>query len=129
MKNSKNSSQDQNHRRTPDSLVPAIHSPDKAVRGAQHLMNTQRKWEAYLNLIKREVVPAFGCTDPIAIALAAAKTRELLAQIPERIDVTLSRNMLKNAMGSEFLAQGLPAWIWPPPWACLAAMPRPIWKC
>ena len=62
-------------------------------------MNTQTKWEAYLKLIKREVVPALGCTDPVAIALAAAKAREVLQQIPERIDVTLSRNMLKNAMG------------------------------
>ena len=62
-------------------------------------MNTNTKWEAYLKLIKREVVPALGCTDPVAIALAASKAREVLQQVPERIDVTLSRNMLKNAMG------------------------------
>lgn len=62
-------------------------------------MDTHPRWKAYLNLIKREVVPALGCTDPVAIALAAAKAREVLQQVPERIDVTLSRNMLKNAMG------------------------------
>lgn len=62
-------------------------------------MDTQTKWEAYVNLIKREVVPALGCTDPVAIALAAAKAREVLPRVPERIAVVLSRNMLKNAMG------------------------------
>lgn len=62
-------------------------------------METQKKWEAYVNLIKQEVVPALGCTDPVAIALAAAKAREVLQRSPERIAVALSRNMLKNAMG------------------------------
>ncbi|GAK57557.1 UPF0597 protein Dde_0807 [Candidatus Vecturithrix granuli] len=62
-------------------------------------MNTHTKWEVYINLIKQEVVPALGCTDPISIALAAAKAREVLQRDPERIDVSLSRNMLKNAMG------------------------------
>lgn len=62
-------------------------------------MDTQTKWEMYINLIKQEVVPALGCTDPVAIALAAAKAREVLQRDPERIHVALSRNMLKNAMG------------------------------
>jgi len=50
-------------------------------------------------LIHREVVPAIGCTEPVAVALAVAKATELLGTTPERIDVTLSGNMLKNAMG------------------------------
>lgn len=50
-------------------------------------------------LIKREVVPAIGCTEPIAVALCVAKATETLGQRPEKIDVKLSANMLKNAMG------------------------------
>ena len=50
-------------------------------------------------LIKREVVPAIGCTEPIAVALCVAKATETLGRMPESIDVLLSGNMLKNAMG------------------------------
>lgn len=52
-----------------------------------------------LKLIHQEVIPAIGCTEPIAVALAAAKSTELLGKIPERIEVSLSANILKNAMG------------------------------
>ncbi|MDR0363856.1 MAG: L-serine ammonia-lyase, iron-sulfur-dependent, subunit alpha [Bacteroidales bacterium] len=52
-----------------------------------------------IELIKREVVPAIGCTEPIAVALAAAKAREVLGDIPENIEAYLSPNILKNAMG------------------------------
>ena len=50
-------------------------------------------------LIKREVIPAIGCTEPIAVALCVAKATETLGTMPESIDVLLSGNMLKNAMG------------------------------
>jgi len=49
-------------------------------------------------LINREVVPALGCTEPIAAALAAAKAREVLGVIPEKIVLSVSGNILKNAM-------------------------------
>lgn len=52
-----------------------------------------------LKLIHQEVIPAIGCTEPIAVALAAAKAAELLGTKPEKIDVYLSANILKNAMG------------------------------
>ena len=52
-----------------------------------------------INLIKREVVPALGCTEPAAVALCVAKVTELLKKQPEKIKVSLSGNMLKNAMG------------------------------
>ena len=61
------------------------------------LSNNDRK--AILELMHRQVVPAIGCTEPIAVALCAAKAKELLGQKPERIDVRLSANVLKNAMG------------------------------
>ena len=50
-------------------------------------------------LVKREVIPAIGCTEPIAVALAVAKASETLGRVPEKITVYLSANILKNAMG------------------------------
>lgn len=51
------------------------------------------------NLIKREVVPAVGCTEPVAVALCVAKATETLGQMPEKINLRLSGNIIKNAMG------------------------------
>lgn len=53
----------------------------------------------YLELLKREVIPAFGCTEPIAVALAASIAADTLNKAPQKIEVLLSANMLKNAMG------------------------------
>lgn len=50
-------------------------------------------------LINREVIPAIGCTEPIAVALCTARATELLGARPEQIEVLLSANILKNAMG------------------------------
>lgn len=55
--------------------------------------------EQIIALIHQEVVPAMGCTEPMAVALCVAKATELLGQKPEEIRVLLSPNMLKNAMG------------------------------
>lgn len=53
-----------------------------------------------ISLIKREVVPAIGCTEPIAVALCVARAARMIApSAPARIDVRLSANILKNAMG------------------------------
>ena len=58
---------------------------------------TKRK--QIIELIKNEVVPAIGCTEPVAVALAVAKAKETLGNVPEKIEVLLSDNVLKNAMG------------------------------
>lgn len=55
--------------------------------------------EKILALIKREVVPAVGCTEPMAVALCVARATEILGRTPERITLFLSANILKNAMG------------------------------
>jgi len=55
--------------------------------------------EKIIALIQREVVPAIGCTEPIAVALCVAKATELLNNKPEKIKVSLSANIIKNAMG------------------------------
>lgn len=55
--------------------------------------------ERIIALINREVVPAIGCTEPIAVALCTARVAEELGMLPEKIEVRLSANVLKNAMG------------------------------
>ena len=50
-------------------------------------------------LVKREVVPAIGCTEPMAVALCVARATETLGKRPEKITALLSANILKNAMG------------------------------
>ena len=54
---------------------------------------------AFLSLLRKEVVPALGCTEPIAVALAAARAAEELGRTPDRLDVAVSANLLKNGMG------------------------------
>ena len=57
------------------------------------------KRKSIIDLVKREVVPAMGCTEPIAVALCVAKATEVLGNTPEKMNVYPSANMLKNAMG------------------------------
>lgn len=53
----------------------------------------------FINLLKTEIVPALGCTEPIAVALAVAKARETLGETPSSINLFLSPNIFKNGMG------------------------------
>ena len=55
--------------------------------------------EQIISLIHKEVVPAIGCTEPMSVALCTAKATERLGCRPEKIEVLLSANILKNAMG------------------------------
>ena len=55
--------------------------------------------QSIVDLVKQQVVPAIGCTEPICVALATAKATEHLGTTPESISVRLSANILKNAMG------------------------------
>ena len=62
-------------------------------------MITETERKRIIDLIHQEVVPAIGCTEPIAVALCVAKATETLGTNPEKINVLLSANILKNAMG------------------------------
>ncbi|MGN1019609.1 MAG: hypothetical protein ACI4O7_04475 [Aristaeellaceae bacterium] len=53
----------------------------------------------YLDALQREIKPALGCTEPIAVALVGVRAREALGRMPERIDLSVSRSILRNAMG------------------------------
>lgn len=54
------------------------------------------KYQAYTKILEEELVPAMGCTEPIAIAYCAAIMKDTLGNIPEKIDVYVSGNILKN---------------------------------
>lgn len=54
------------------------------------------RYETYLQILKEELVPAMGCTEPIAIAYGSAKARELLGTIPDKVVVEVSANIIKN---------------------------------
>ena len=54
------------------------------------------KYNTYVEILKEELVPAMGCTEPIAIAFCASNVREVLGHIPSRIEVYASGNIIKN---------------------------------
>jgi L-cysteine desulfidase len=56
-------------------------------------------WTDYIRLLRRNVVPALGCTEPVAVALASAECRRLLGRTPQCIMVWVSHNIYKNGMG------------------------------
>lgn len=62
-------------------------------------MIPKEKREEIIRLVNREVVPAIGCTEPVAVALCVARACELLGSLPEHITLRLSGNIIKNAMG------------------------------
>lgn len=53
-------------------------------------------YQNYLAILKEELIPATGCTEPIAIAYGAAKAREVLGIMPDRVNVQVSGNIIKN---------------------------------
>lgn len=52
--------------------------------------------EKYISILKEELIPAMGCTEPIALAYAAAKGRELLGCLPDKVLVKASGSIIKN---------------------------------
>ncbi len=59
----------------------------------------KRIYDCYLNILKEELLPAMGCTEPIAVAYAAALARETLGTVPDRVEISVSGNILKNVKG------------------------------
>lgn len=56
----------------------------------------EKKYQAYIQILKEELVPATGCTEPIALAYASAKAKEVLGVMPERIEIEASGSIIKN---------------------------------
>ena len=57
---------------------------------------TSKLYQAYVQILKEELIPAMGCTEPIAIAYAAAKAREVLGCLPQTVEIGVSNNIIKN---------------------------------
>lgn len=60
------------------------------------MKHTDKKYTTYVQILNEELVPAMGCTEPIAIAYAAAKAREVLDAEPDRVEIQVSDNIIKN---------------------------------
>ncbi|MGF0033353.1 serine dehydratase subunit alpha family protein [Bariatricus sp. SGI.154] len=60
------------------------------------MQRTDEKYQAYVQILEEELVPAMGCTEPIALAYAAAKAREVLGCIPDKVDIGASGSIIKN---------------------------------
>ncbi len=60
------------------------------------MIKTDIKYSQYLQILREELIPAMGCTEPIAMAYAAAKARAVLGKMPEKIDIVISGNIIKN---------------------------------
>lgn len=58
--------------------------------------STDKHYQDYINVLKEELIAAMGCTEPIAIAYAAAKARDVLGEIPDRALIEASENIIKN---------------------------------
>ena len=57
---------------------------------------TDIRYQTYVQILKEELIPAMGCTEPIALAYAAAKARDVLGTVPERIVLQVSGSIIKN---------------------------------
>ena len=57
---------------------------------------TDKRYQAYIQILKEELIPAMGCTEPIAVAYAAATARQTLGEQPDRVLVEASGSMIKN---------------------------------
>ena len=57
---------------------------------------TEEMKKYYLEILKDELIPAMGCTEPISVAYAAALARKVLGELPSRVQLTVSANIIKN---------------------------------
>ena len=60
------------------------------------MQKTDPRYQHFVQILREELVPAMGCTEPIALAYGAAKAREMLGRMPERVLIEASGNIIKN---------------------------------
>lgn len=60
------------------------------------MKRTDEKYQAYVKILEEELIPAMGCTEPIALAYASAKARETLGCMPDRVKIGASGSIIKN---------------------------------
>ena len=57
---------------------------------------SDEKYQAYVKILEEELIPAMGCTEPIAIAYAGAVARKTLGNLPEQLDIKVSGNIINT---------------------------------
>ena len=57
-----------------------------------------QRYGAYVQILKEELIPAMGCTEPIALAYGAAVARDILGTVPERVTIGASGSIIKNVI-------------------------------
>lgn len=62
----------------------------------KNMLKTDIKYDMYIKILEEELVPAMGCTEPIALAYAAAKAREVLNAMPQKVEIEVSGSIIKN---------------------------------
>lgn len=77
-------------------VIGKIHQKYGVLRKEYTMERTDKKYQAYVQILKEELVPAMGCTEPIALAYASAKAREVLGVLPERVHIGASGSIIKN---------------------------------
>lgn len=60
------------------------------------MLKSDEKYQDYVKILEEELIPAMGCTEPIAIAYAGAVARETLGCLPDEMDIQVSGNIIKN---------------------------------
>jgi len=79
-----------------------LHFPKKVLQcrktnGEGHTVKKgDHLYQQFVNILREELRPAMGCTEPIALALAAAKARQILGALPDRVEARVSGNIIKN---------------------------------
>ncbi len=68
------------------------------------MIRGDKTYNSYVQILKEELVPAMGCTEPIAIAYAAAKAREVLGGMPDQVRIGVSDNIINH---NAFFAQNI----------------------
>lgn len=77
--------------------VPCHALPHSIGKVGLRMDKTDSRYGAYIAVLEEELIPAMGCTEPIAIALAAARARDLAGGIPDRLKLEVSGSIVKNA--------------------------------
>lgn len=77
--------------------VPCHVLPHSIGKVGLRMDKTDSRYGAYIAVLEEELIPAMGCTEPIAIALAAARARDLAGGIPDRLELEVSGSIVKNA--------------------------------
>lgn len=92
-------------------------------------MNKFEFAEQLIAIVKRDVAPALGCTEPISLALASAIAKSHLGSEPVQIQAKVSPNLMKNSMGVTVPGTGMVGLPIAAAVGRLQVMQRQVWKC